>query len=171
MPVIASITVEGIEETAAAFGRLPEEFFKVIDKELSEGIILISNTAKYKCPYQTGTLRRSIKYGKGTEPLEYICGTDVSYAEAVEYGTEAHEILPKNKPFLAWKVYEYYWSPKYQKMKKGRYAYLYSKHVWHPGTQPQPFLEPALFENENEINNNIYHAIINKIKSEGADVE
>ncbi|MDP2364857.1 MAG: hypothetical protein Q8M94_13950 [Ignavibacteria bacterium] len=155
MPVIASITVEGVNETAMAFGRLPSEFYKVIDKELSDGIIRISNTAKEKCPYRTGTLRRSIMYSKG-DVLEYLCGTDVNYSEAVEYGSSPHLIVPRFKKVLKFKI-------------DGEE--IFSKFVRHPGTSPQPFLEPALFENEDNINKSIQDAIINKIKSEGADVE
>ncbi len=156
MPVIAEIKIEGIEETAKAFGRLPEEFTNVIDKALSDGIIRISNTAKEKCPYRTGTLRRSIIFQKGTELLEYLCGTDVNYAEAVEYGSSPHLIVPRFKKVLRFKI---------------NGEDIFSRFVQHPGTAPQPFLEPALFENEDIINKNVQDAIINKIKSEGADIE
>lgn len=156
MTVIASITIEGVNETSNAFGVLPNELFSIIDKGLRDGIIRISNTAKEKCPYRTGTLRRSIRYSKGSEPLEYLCGTDVPYAEMVEYGTAPHIILPRFKKALKFKIGA---------------EDVFSKYVHHPGTTAQPFLEPALFEHEDHINKNIQDSIINKIKKDGAEIE
>ena len=51
------------------------------------------------------------------------------YAEAVEFGTAPHIIVPKNKKALAFSM---------DKKK------VIVKKVKHPGTRPQPYMRPAM---------------------------
>jgi hypothetical protein len=64
-------------------------------------------------------------------------GTAVEYAGDVEFGTKAHLILPKKKPFLAWKDKEGVWH--------------YASKVNHPGTRRQSFLRLGILGNKNNI--------------------
>jgi hypothetical protein len=52
-------------------------------------------------PVDTGRLRSSITVE--SRPNEWIIGTNVPYAEAVDMGVAPHTIRPKNKKALYWK--------------------------------------------------------------------
>lgn len=59
----------------------------------------------------------------------YVGSTDVDYSTYVELGTRPHEIRPRTKKAL-------YWPGAQHPVAK----------VDHPGTQPQPYLRPALLQ-------------------------
>jgi hypothetical protein len=82
---------------------------------------------KRMAPVKTGNLRRSIRVGRITaRSAETIAGAN--YAAHVEFGTKAHEIRPRNKRALRWKV-------------PG--GFRFAKYVRHPGTRAQPFMVPG----------------------------
>lgn len=78
-------------------------------------------------PVKTGNLRRSINVGRITDrTAETIARAE--YASYVEYGTKAHEIRPRNRRVLRFKVGN---------------RYVYARKVRHPGTRAQPFMIPG----------------------------
>lgn len=82
---------------------------------------------KRLAPVKTGNLRRTIHIGQVTSrSAETIAGA--KYAAAVEFGTRAHEIRPRNKRTLRW---------------KGSGGVVFAKFVRHPGTRAQPFMIPG----------------------------
>ena len=92
---------------------------------------MVANSAKEKAPVDTGELRDSITYR--VEDNSVIIGTSCPYAPYQELGTGlfAYHGDGRQTPW--------------------RYQDRYGE--WHTtsGNHPHPFLEPALFENEQAI--------------------
>lgn len=85
----------------------------------------------------SGRLKGSIT----TNIISSYCGevgTNVEYAECVEYGTRPHTITPKNKKALYWEG-----------------AGHPVKSVQHPGSKAKPFMGPATKKNEVKFNKKI----------------
>lgn len=96
----------------------------------------IAADAKRYCPERTGALQDSIEHHleDGDLIVSASGGDDGrTYAVYVELGTRPHEIRPVRAGALFW---------------PGA-AHPVSK-VDHPGTRPQPFLRPALFQERSE---------------------
>jgi HK97 gp10 family phage protein len=106
-----------------------------VSKIVKDTLYGIETDAKRECPVDTGRLRGSITTNI-TGKLSGETGTNISYAEAVEYGTRPHTIKPKNKQALHWK--------------EGNTDF-FAKEVHHPGTKAQPFFEPAVKKNEDKL--------------------
>lgn len=96
----------------------------------------VADDARAGCPIDSGDLVSTIatRYpGKlhgivkvgGRGPLAH----DVDYWAAVEYGSAPHWIASHGK----WSLHN---------AETGEY---FGRRVWHPGTQAQPFMRPALF--------------------------
>ena len=102
-----------------------------MEQALNKACILVENQAKENCPVDTGELRMSITHY--VEGDTGVVGTNKQYAPYVEYGTGlfAKEGNGRQTP----------WS------------YQDAKGEWHStkGQKPQPFLEPALLDNEKKI--------------------
>jgi len=95
----------------------------------------VSANAKRNAPSKFGKLRQSI-----TEKFSKLTGevaVNVDYAGAVEFGSKPHIIRPKKKKALAFKPGGgfKFWD------ESGR---VVVKWVKHPGTDPQPYLTPAV---------------------------
>ena len=112
-------------------GKLNKLSNQQMDQALNKACILVENQAKENCPVDTGELRMSITHY--VEGQTGIVGTNKHYAPYVEYGTGlfAREGNGRQTP----------WS------------YQDAKGEWHStkGQKPQPFLEPALLDNEQNI--------------------
>ena len=96
----------------------------------------IVRDAKRYCPERTGALQESIEHHleDGNLIVSATGGADGrTYAAYVELGTRPHEILPIAKKALFWPGADH---------PVGK--------VNHPGTRPQPFLRPALFQQRGE---------------------
>ena len=126
-----SVKVEGIEELTVQLDGMGN-YWKMRDALLKAGA-LVERSAKQKCPKDNGQLAQNIQYsvdGKGTTCTVY---NPLEYAPYVEYGTGlyAEENGRKDVPW----------------------HYQDEEGNWHTtsGQKPQPFLRPALTENENKI--------------------
>lgn len=97
--------------------------------EQNAGVLV--ERAKAKAPKRTGYMANTIDHETKRIPggAEATVGPHTDYAIFVEFGTRPHVILPVNKKALYWKG-----------------ARHPVKSVHHPGTQPHPFLRPALEE-------------------------
>lgn len=117
-----------------------------IEDTLNKACILVENDAKINCPVDSGQLRASITHE--VRDKTGIVGTNVEYAPYVEYGTGIYA--------------------KDGNGRQDRWSYQDAEGAWHStvGQQPQPFLEPALLTNEDEIIN----LFEDKIKQEVEDV-
>ena len=98
---------------------------------LTKACLLVEGDAKKRCPVDTGQLRQSITYEvKGNTG---VIGTNVEYAPYVEYGTGIYAVGGNGR--------------------QTPWSFQDAEGNWHRtvGQHPQPFLEPALLENENDI--------------------
>ena len=95
----------------------------------------IARDAQRYCPERTGALARSIEHHlEDGDLIVSATGSDErTYAAYVELGTRPHEIRPSSKQALFW---------------EGAAHPVAAVH--HPGTRPQPFLRPALFQERGE---------------------
>lgn len=110
--------------------------------------------AKETVPRKTGNLGRTIRLGAVTDnQVEVIAGGtgQVGYAQAVEFGTEPHEIRPRRKKALMFAArgktgpggnVRLTGSVNAATRRSGQ-GVVFTKKVQHPGTAPQPYLMPA----------------------------
>lgn len=111
-----------------------------LTKALTNACLLVENEAKQRCPVGTGELRNSITHE--VEDNEGVVGTNIFYAPYVEYGTGIFS-SEGNGRLTPW-------------------SYQDTKGDWHytTGQKPQPFLNPALDANRDEIKEIILQTII-----------
>ena len=103
-----------------------------IKRALDKGCIVVENAAKRDCPVgQTGLLRASIKHR--TNGNEGIVGTTMDYAPYVCYGTGKYAENGDGRK-----------TPWVYRTADGEFYFT-------EGHKPQPYLEPALENNVNEI--------------------
>ena len=122
------IKFEGIEEVLDSIDSLAD--LEGLQSALGKACAVVEASAKQKAPKDTGALARSIT--SKIEDTEGIIFTPLEYAPYVEYGTGLFaEEGGRNTPWI----------------------YKDDKGEWHKtsGQKPQPFLRPALTENENKI--------------------
>lgn len=126
-----SVKVDGIEEVTKYFDSKlsPENTRKALLKAGS----LVERSAKQKAPKDNGQLAQSIQYEVDAQGTTCTVYNQLEYAPYVEYGTGlfAEENGRKDVPW----------------------HYQDERGDWHStsGQKPQPFLRPALTENENKI--------------------
>lgn len=146
-----SIQIKGLDQLQGKF----EEASSTLERELKyamvESVNAIKNTAQDLAPYDTGTLRRSIFTDVSDDGFhgEVAQDSDIaSYGVMMEYGTAPHDIYPVTAKALFWD------------------GALYPvKVVHHPGTAAQPFMEPALEQNADRIQDFFNEAIEKVIQS------
>jgi len=113
---------------------------KIVDDKteiaLFKAMLKMFNTAKRLVPVDTGGLRNSIRLNPSTKGSKlYTLSANKEYAAAVEFGTAPHIIEPSEKKALSFKV-------------SGKN--VVTRKVQHPGTRPQPYFRPALFQMKNK---------------------
>ena len=119
---VVNYSLKGIKELQARFRALEDLGPLMRDLALSA-----VGEQKRLAPVRTGNLRRTIHVGRVTDrSAETIASAD--YAAYVEFGTKAHEIRPRNKRALRWKV-------------PG--GYRFATRVRHPGTRAKPYMLPG----------------------------
>lgn len=134
-----NFTIQGgpaLERRLKAMGKTP--------KLILGGVgIRAVREAKLIVPRRTGNLGRTIRIGGHTDTyVEVRAGGEgkVGYAAYVEYGTGAHEIVPRRARVLAWGGARTLGG----RLRKGSGPTNFARRVRHPGTKPHPFLRPAL---------------------------
>lgn len=101
--------------------------------------------AKLLVPRRTGNLGRTIRLGDVTaNSATIIAGGNrsVGYARFVEFGTRAHDIVPRNRKALAWGGRRTLAG----RLASGSRATNFATRVHHPGTKAKPFLIPGLLK-------------------------
>ena len=126
-----SVKVDGIEEVTKYFkSKLSTEDTR---KALLKAGALVERSAKQKCPKDNGQLAQNIQFEVDAQGTTCTVYNPLEYAPYVECGTGlyAEEGGRKDVPW----------------------HYQDEKGNWHTtsGQVPQPFLRPALTENENKI--------------------
>ena len=138
-----------------------------ISKAISKGIKLVQSAARAECPVDHGELRGSIFTVVETEGRNVtgICYTDKKYGPYVEFGTgpkgqENHEgISPDTTPVYTqspWWIHEGSGPNEVDRATAEKYGWFYidtpeGRFYQCTGQPAQPFLYPALKNNEKQI--------------------
>lgn len=127
-----SVKVEGIEELTVQLDGMGN-YWKMRDALLKAGA-LVERSAKQKAPKDNGQLAQSMQYAIDGNATTCTVFTPLEYAPYVEYGTGLLAENGDGRKDVPW-------------------HYQDEKGEWHTtsGQKPQPFLRPALTENENKI--------------------
>jgi hypothetical protein len=107
---------------------------QVINDKLELTGVFVEGEAKLLCPVDTSNLKNSMTHQVESNAVKI--GSPVDYAPHVELGTKPHVIEPKNAKALAFKIGG---------------ELIFAKKVNHPGTEPHPFLRPAVLNNNQRI--------------------
>lgn len=75
-----------------------KEIEEKLNQALKQACVLVQNSAREKCPVDTGNLRNSITWD--CEDLEGVVGTNVEYAPYVEAGTSVMQAQAFLNPAL-----------------------------------------------------------------------
>ena len=138
---MSRVKVLGIDNL---YGKLSKIADIDLKQPLTEACLIVENEAKERCPVDIGTLRSSITHE--VEDNQGFVGTNLEYAPYVEFGTGlfASKGDGRQKPW----------------------TYQDAKGNWHTtvGQHPQPFLQPALDNNRDEVNKIINNGISKELK-------
>ena len=153
---MATVSIKGIE-------RLTQRFNKIADMELKDTVNkatqLVHGQAKTLAPADTGQLRGSIHMqvkNKGNE-IEGRVYTNVEYASYVEFGTgiKGNGTYPYHIEGLNLEYRDKGWA--YYDEDKGEWIYT-------KGQKAQPYMYPALKQNEKTIKRLFKDGVRTKLK-------
>lgn len=125
------IKVKGLADLQKMLNTLPAKMGKnILRGAMRAGAKPVLAAAKQEAAVVSGELRDSLKITGGAKKgnrgqVHAAVKTDKFYAKFVEFGTDPHEIHPKNREALA---------------VDGKAVEL----INHPGAKPHPFMRPAL---------------------------
>lgn len=103
-------------------------------KAMMRAVSIVQESAQQKAPRDTGTLARSIQIDVEPDGTEGVIYSNVEYAPYVELGTGVHAKKGNGRK-TPWRY-------------KGAHGWATTS-----GSEPQPFLEPAVNENSDKIIN------------------
>ena len=136
---------------------------------MREAVNNVTNNTKYHEEHQTGTLANSISYRVNPEDnsveIGVFAGTAASnYAPYVEFGTGIHAKNGDGRK-TPWGPFpnKYHWTVKNKKGEDVTPDFLYTH-----GMEPEPFLGPALRDNEAEIKEVFRRALLYSMRG-GSD--
>jgi HK97 gp10 family phage protein len=96
-----NIHIEGMDEVLKELREAPREARRLVADVLKRAAREIQQDARSRCPVETGTLQRSIRYSVSKKKLEgrvyaggRVSGRDAFYAPFVEYGTKTAHAQP-----------------------------------------------------------------------------
>lgn len=128
--------LNGLIDNLGKAGPKAEKLTQLIVKKI--GFDTVAGAQK-RVPVDTGNLKNTIGQDFDDDGMGFEAGPTANYGADVEYGTQAHEIRPRDAKALHWVDSE------------GRD--MFRRRVWHPGTRPQPYMRPAFDEAVKPIDN------------------
>lgn len=135
------IQLEGIAKLTEAFEQSPETAAPFLQRALSaSSAILAKNTTRDTVPWRSGFLTQTFKAEMVDLKLRWF--PTASYAPFVEFGTQPHDIVPKDKKALFWLGADH---P--------------VKVVHHPGTQANDYMGRIMAASIEEINDTFGQAL------------
>ena len=142
-----TIKIEGLKELQKSFSKSPEMTKRIMGEAMDLSVMRIKNTAKSKAPVDTGRLRNSIKdkVKFAIRDITGVVNADVKYAPWVEFGRRSGKAPPASA-LRTWA------------RKRGINEFALAKAIARKGVKAQPFMQPAIRQNE---------AIIGKIFESG----
>lgn len=131
-----------------------EELAKIVEEKVMINVkedvaTELNTTLQQKSPFKTGKLSRGWNFKK--VGAEIVVENNVDYIGMVINGTRPHEIRPKNKKVLAFKI-------------NGQM--IFAKYVKHPGTKPNDFVDKSIAVIDNDI-----ERFVNKALKESGVIE
>lgn len=83
------VRVSGVDNWSSWIDSLPDKALDAVKKQVGKSAYRVESDAKWNCPVDTGRLEGSIntEMNMMLKGLSASIGTNVEYAEAVEYGT------------------------------------------------------------------------------------
>ena len=139
---MAEVEFKGLDKIIAKLDKMQDT--STIVSAMDDCCELVKNSAIDKAPKDTGHLRQSIKNRVeviGNE-VSGIVFTPLEYAPYIEYGTGLYAENGNGRQ-----------TPWVYRDDKGDYHYTHGQH-------PQPFMRPALKENEQNIKNKLKEGIM-----------
>lgn len=139
---MAEVEFKGLDKIIAKLDKMQDT--STIVSAIQDACNLVEGSAKDKAPKDTGALRRSITNRVevvGNE-VDGIVFTPLEYAPYIEYGTGMYAENGNGRQ-----------TPWVYKDDKGKYHYTHGQH-------PQPFMRPALKENEQNIKKKLKEGIM-----------
>lgn len=134
-----------LAKVLARFKTISAETNTSLAAALNTGAHIVESSAKSKVRVKTGRLKDSIHTVDATpEKLEAQVIADTDYANIIESGSAPHTIVPSGAAVLHFQV-------------SGEDIFATS--VEHPGTQPYPFMAPALSEHTEDIKASVMLAL------------
>ena len=149
-----TIQIKDFDKIRSAFAKKPAKMVKELGVAIEKVLIRVNNSAMREAPVNKqsggGNLRQSIKYmmtgqASGRVEVSGSGGAPHPYAIFVHEGTRPHVIRVAVKKTLANK----------------RMGQMFGKVVHHPGTKANPFLQRAV-DNESEFINQIFDEAVAK---------
>lgn len=140
-----TVKIEGLDDLTGAFQRIKGACDTVLEPAARAGAEVIRNEAIKKAPGPHIELNvKRVTQKKA----EVVIGPDKEhwYYQFAEYGTSAHTVKPSKKKALSW--------PGGPVVKK----------VMHPGRSRDPFLQPAIENNQSSILSAISEALRKAIR-------
>lgn len=133
--IVLNVDVHGLNRAMKNIHKYRQETQDRVRDAVNEAALNVQAGARRRAPVDTGNLRsRIVIEPQSQRPYVVRVGTNVKYAEMIEFGTGIHgpkgqpfEIRPKNKKAL-------YWPGLPHPIKRVKA---------HPGQKAQPFLFPA----------------------------
>lgn len=106
-----------------------------LEEGLTKACLIVEGEAKKKAPARDGQLRQSITHSVDSESSTGYVGSNLEYAPYVEIGTGIYSSEGTGRQDVPWT---------YKDLKSGKFYTTY-------GQRPQPFLQPAVEENKDRI--------------------
>lgn len=140
---MAEVEFKGLDKIIAKLDKMQDT--STIVSAMQDACDLVEGAAKDKAPKDTGALRRSItsKIEVTGSEIDGIVFTPLEYAPYVEYGTGLFAENGNGRQ-----------TPWVYRDDKGKYHYTHGQH-------PQPFMRPALKENEQNVKKKLKEGIMN----------
>ncbi len=139
-----TLTIDSAK-AAAAFAQSPAILEKHLGKAISRIVNEIARSARRKAPKAFSTLTQSIR-PQVLSPLEGTVAPGVDYARAVEEGTGPGG-FPSEQSMLDW-IRVRRIVPDDPGMDETDLAYVIARSIAQRGTPKQPYLQPALDDNQ-----------------------
>ena len=139
---MAEVEFKGLDKIIAKLDKMQDT--STIVSAMQDACNLVEGSAKDKAPKDTGALRRSItsKVEVTGNSIDGIVFTPLEYAPYQEFGTGLFAENGNGRQ-----------TPWVYKDDKGKYHYTHGQH-------PQPFMRPALKENEQNIKKKLKEGIM-----------
>ncbi len=143
-----SFRVQNSREVDRQLDSLTTTMLKNVRNAIELGCISIEADAVEECPVDLGDLRSSIGYdvSSGNNPVGTIFAS-AEQASHIEFGTDPH--FPPIEPLEEW--------ARRHGLEGAGFAIALK--ISEEGTQPQPFMQPALEKNRRRVEANIIQAI------------